>query len=104
MQDFGFGEDSQLCVEFFFYAPTEDSASNLAIELSKLSYTLAPVDKAAGDPSTWLVNGWTPKMSMSSATMEVWSMQMQELADAHECEFDGWGTLLEEGFDPANQT
>ena len=79
-------------VEFFFYADTEDKASNLTIELSKLGYTVYQVDKSE---NKWSIIGATPLMKIDEATLIEWGEAMYSLADKMEVLFDGWGMLIE---------
>jgi regulator of RNase E activity RraB len=82
-------------IEFFFYAKTQDDASNLAIELNRLGYNVEWVDRSAGDKDKWLVSGWTQGMNMDEDHVIKWSEAMDKLANEHDCLFDGWGTFVE---------
>jgi regulator of RNase E activity RraB len=82
-------------VEFFFYANTQDAASNLAIDLSKLGYNVYQVDTSAANKNKWLVSGCTLPLNMTEVSLIKWSEGMCRLASLHDCQFDGWGTLMD---------
>jgi regulator of RNase E activity RraB len=92
-----FGLKTKPCqeIEFFFYAKTQDDASNLAIELNRLGYHVGWVDQSSGDKDMWLVSGCTQPMDMDEESVVEWSEQMCRLAEEHDCLFDEWGTLVE---------
>ena len=74
-------------VTFFFYADSQDLASNLAIELSKLGYVIYGVERSQ---SKWSIIGDTPAMKIDEKTLTGWGECMYALADKMEVEFDGW--------------
>lgn len=74
-------------VTFFFYADTEDKASNVAIELAKLGYEVYGVEKSQ---QQWSVIGNTPPMKIDEDTLTQWGEAMYALADEMEVTFDGW--------------
>ena len=43
------------------------------------------------------ITGNTPFMNMQSDEMLSWSHRMDELAAEFNCQFDGWGALVETG-------
>ncbi len=79
-------------VEFFFYADSQDKASNLAIELSKLGYDIYGVERSR---NSWSVIGCTPLMKIDEATLSEWGEAMYAIADEMNVLFDGWGMLIE---------
>ena len=81
-----------LQVEFFFYADTEDKGSNLAIELSKLGYSVYGVERS-GDK--WSIIGTTTLMKIDEESLTKWGEAMYALADEAEVLFDGWGMPIE---------
>jgi regulator of RNase E activity RraB len=97
---YGMPEDAQRPFEFFFYAPHQDAATNLSISLYELGYKLyGRTERQAGDIP---VTGHTPMMSSASKVIAAWYEAMCELAEHHNCVFDGYGTLItepEEGWD-----
>lgn len=91
------GDDSELSLEFFFYTDQQDKASNLAIELKKLSYNIKTVDKSASDSKLWVVTGWTTPIKMDIGSVTKWTEQMCKIGFDNDCDFDGWGTNPDQG-------
>ena len=81
-------------VEFFFYTDTMDNALDLMNELKKKNYTVECVQSNSGGQK-FLITGNTLKLTMQSKEMLDWSNQMYDLAAEFDCEFDGWGALVE---------
>lgn len=81
-------------VEFFFYTDTMDNALDLMNELKKKNYSVECVPSNSGDKK-FLITGNTPQLTMQSKEMLDWSNQMYDLAAEFNCEFDGWGALVE---------
>jgi regulator of RNase E activity RraB len=80
-------------VEFFFYTDALDKANNLAIELSAMQYEIYDVIKI--DDDSYSISGSTGQLKMDEASLMDWSEQMCTLGYNHDCQFDGWGTLVE---------
>jgi regulator of RNase E activity RraB len=78
-------------VEFFFYAGSEDKASNLAIELAKKGYEIYPIDHSG---EKWTVVGCTSCIPINEDDLTYWAETMNELAGKYAVEFDGWGMLI----------
>lgn len=97
LNKYAVGDNSELSLEFFFYTDKQDKASNLAIELKQLKYSIESVDKSAGDPKLWTVTGWTTPMQMDINSVTKWTEQMCKLGYENDCEFDGWGTNPDQG-------
>jgi regulator of RNase E activity RraB len=91
-KDYGGKTGQQQQVEFFFYAGSEEKASNLTIELSKLGYEIYDVDKSKDQ---WSVTGVTPTMMIDETGLTQWGEAMYALADEMEVVFDGWGMMIE---------
>jgi tetratricopeptide (TPR) repeat protein len=96
LNKYGVNEDSILRLEFFFYTDKEDKASNLAIELKELDYSIEHVGAAADDSKLWSVTGWSTPMKMNLNSVTKWTEDMCRIAFEHDCEFDGWGTSPEQ--------
>jgi tetratricopeptide (TPR) repeat protein len=97
LNKYGVVDDSELSLEFFFYTDKQDKASNLAMELKKMNYSIETVDKSPGDPKLWAVTGWTTPMQMDIKSVTKWTEQMCEVGYENDCEFDGWGTNPDQG-------
>ncbi|MEM0926835.1 MAG: ribonuclease E inhibitor RraB, partial [Planctomycetota bacterium] len=91
LRGYGVTDDSELKLEYFFYTNTKKKAESLAHELAELGYD-GGHDVAAGDPSQFVITGWTTPMNMSDETVVEWTGKMCDLGQKFDCEFDGWGT------------
>ncbi len=91
LKKYGVSDDSELKLEFFFYAKMEDNAQMLAAALKKLNYEVE-FGKSAGDKKLLIINGWTTKMKMDDGTVQSWTKEMCVLGYKFDCDFDGWGT------------
>jgi hypothetical protein len=80
-----------LRLEFFFYTNAAGKAKEFAEFLKKRSYS-AEYAKAAGISNSFLITGWTDKISMKEESVIAWTQEMCELGYQYDCEFDGWGT------------
>ena len=97
----GMTEDALRPMEYFFYAPSMDAASNLIISLHELGYKVYKSGPPC-DAAQHCVSGHTPMMSTIVKVIAEWYEAMSELAEVHNCVFDGYGTLItepEEGWD-----
>ena len=83
------------CLEYFFYTNTIEKAQSLASELKKKEYTVAY--REAGYPKNqFVITGWTRKISIEDNTLSDWVKDMCELGYKYDCEFDGWGTDVDQ--------
>ena len=95
LQEFGVGDDSLLKLEFFFYTNTYEKASSLAVALESEGY-LVDYGTPAGEKNSLVITGWTVPMRMTTLNIQVWAEQMCSIGYEHDCEFDGWGTTIEQ--------
>jgi len=91
LRGYGVTDESKLKLEYFFYTNTKEKAEALATELASRGYD-GEHDVAAGDPSQYVITGWTTPMSMSNEVVVSWTGEMCDLGYKFDCEFDGWGT------------
>jgi regulator of RNase E activity RraB len=83
------------CLEFFFYTNTIEKARSLAAELRKKEYSVTY--REAGYPrNQFVITGWTRKMSIEDNALAAWAKEMCELGYEYDCEFDGWGTDIDQ--------
>ena len=83
------------CLEFFFYTNTIEKAKSLAAELKKKEYTIAY--REAGYPKNqFVITGWTRKISIEQNALSDWVKDMCEIGYKYDCEFDGWGTDVDQ--------
>lgn len=91
-KNFGASLDQLQPVEFFFYAQTENEASDLLIDLHNLGYV--PYGVGACDDKKWSVIGATPPISIKENDFKISVDMMYALAHKHNSLFDGLGMLI----------
>jgi regulator of RNase E activity RraB len=89
----GMSDGALLKVEFFFYTNTVEKAAALAAALRELGYSVEH-GPSVHDKRVFAVTGWTTKMWMDEGNVVDWARHMCDLGFQHDCEFDGWGTLV----------
>jgi hypothetical protein len=89
---FGASVEDLRPVEFFFYAQTENEASDLLVDLHNLGFVLYGVGECKEE--RWSVIGATPPISVEENNFSVWRDMILALAEKHNSEFDGWGMLI----------
>lgn len=89
---FNFAEKDVDRVEFFFYAPTEDAAANLSIDLSLLGYEIYETDYQR---RPICISGCTLLIPTDEESLVQWATGMEAIAAQHNAEFDGWGMMAE---------
>ena len=87
------GKSDLKSIEFFFYTDTQDKANNLAIELSAMGYEVYGTDKGSDDK--YSIIGCTMPIRIDERSVTNWSRQMCKLGYDNDCQFDGWGTLID---------
>lgn len=89
--------DEQL--NFYFYADSQDNASNLAIELKqKYNYTVF-VEEPGEQSDKWSVKGKTDPMSTLGSVLIEFSEEMEKLADQHDSTYDGFAIMTMPGYE-----
>jgi hypothetical protein len=88
---YGVTAETNLSLEYFFYANSDSNANSLRLALLDLGYT-SEHGPSASDDTMFVITGWTSKMPMNPPTVVDWTHQMCELGFTHDAEFDGWGT------------
>ena len=83
------------CLEFFFYTNTMEKAKLLAEELQKKEYSVA-YRKSGYNKKQFVITGWTRKISIGDSALATWAKEMCELGYKYDCEFDGWGTDIDQ--------
>jgi hypothetical protein len=91
----GVSAESELRLEFFFYTVSSDKAQALSSRLSAMGYQ-SHAGPSAHDRRILLVNGWSTPIPMDLASVLHWTEAMCRVGFEHDCEFDGWGTLLDQ--------
>ena len=83
------------CLEFFFYTNAIEKAKLLAEDLQKKEYSAAYRKSGHGNKS-FVITGWTRKISIGDSALATWVKEMCELGYKYDCEFDGWGTDIDQ--------
>lgn len=97
LQKHGVTEETDLRLDFFYFAPGQHQAEALAQAIR----TRTDYDVGAGavkhgllGRKTWTVNGMTQPTAVSLTVLDEWVTRMVEWGNAHSCEFDGWGAQV----------
>jgi hypothetical protein len=94
LQDPGVTEETELRLDFFYFAPGQLEAETLAGAIrSRTDYEVEAHSEKSGllGRTTWSVSGTTQPTSLSLEVLDEWVTRMVEWGNAHSCEFDGWG-------------
>lgn len=83
------------CLEYFFYTNTIEKAKLLAAELHKKEYSVA-FREDGYRKNQFVITGWTRKISIEQNALSNWVNEMCELGYKYDCEFDGWGTDVDQ--------
>jgi hypothetical protein len=98
LRENGVDENAKLRIEYFFYSNSADKAAALADSLRSMGYT-SEAGPSAHDKKVYLINGWTRPLAMKETELLSWTETMCRLGLSYDCEFDGWGTLLDQSED-----
>jgi len=79
-------------MEFFFYSKTRENADGLKKDLEKIGYEVYGIEKSTKDQ--YSIIGVTPPLSLEQEKFKNWIEKMNEIGFINDCNFDGWGTLL----------
>jgi regulator of RNase E activity RraB len=88
-------DTNQRCLEYFFYTNTYEKAKLLAEELQKKEYSAA-YRESGYKKNQFVITGWTRKISIEDNALSAWVKEMCELGYKYDCEFDGWGTDVDQ--------
>lgn len=90
------GDSEFMKLDFWFYTNEQEKAELLAGALRGLQYEVE-VSTGGHEDRQICISGCTPFMHDVDDAMEKWVKQMNELGFVHDCEFDGWGSPVENG-------
>ncbi len=97
LQKHGVTEETELRLDFSYFAPGEHQAHALARAIrARTDYDVeaGSFEQGLFGRTTWTVNGTTQPASVSLAALDEWVTRMVEWGNAHSCEFDGWGAAV----------
>jgi hypothetical protein len=80
-------------LQFFFYTNTAGKAKLLSEELQKKEYS-AEYKIAAHNKKQFVITGRTGEIALEQNTLAKWAKEMCALGFKCDCEFDGWGTEI----------
>lgn len=95
LQKFNISSEKKSQLEYFFYSNSAEKAARLAAEMKKLNYIVYDETPAA-NKELFSIDGLTTKMQMSDEVLIQWAKEMCEIGDTFDCEFHGWGTLIDQ--------
>jgi hypothetical protein len=92
LQAHGVDEDTELKLDFFYFAPGETEAQKLAAFLYDETDYDVEAKPPSGDVQSWMVVGTTQPTTLTPGILDEW-VQWMVVAGARNggCEFDGWG-------------
>ena len=94
LESHGVNLETELQLDFTYYAPSKEKAERLKSVLSKYEYSVA-LEKTGCLPwSKWLVSGRTSKTTVTLEKLNQWVLWMVIAGKESDSEFDGWGTEL----------
>jgi regulator of RNase E activity RraB len=79
-------------IEFFLYFPSQPAAEGAALELTNMGYRVV-VEPAEARPGDWLCQA-VAAMPPHHQTLIFIRAEMEQLAEVHGGDYDGWGTNL----------
>ncbi|MDO9352954.1 MAG: ribonuclease E inhibitor RraB [Solirubrobacteraceae bacterium] len=96
LQEHGVDSDTELKLDFFYDAPTEERATELVAFLRLETDYEVDVDFAqSAERRTWSVVGTTHPTAVTKEILQEWVRWMIAAgAEYGECRFDGWGASL----------
>ena len=95
LRQHGVDEVKTMKLEYFFYTNTIEKAKALNEVLNTMGYS-SEYGESAGDKKLFIVNGWTAPIQMSHNDLVEWTGEMCVVGHRADCEFDGWGTRLDQ--------
>jgi hypothetical protein len=95
LQKHGVSARSRLRLEFFFYSDSSENAQALSAAMRSRGYQ-SRAGRSAHDRRLFVITGWSTAVSMDLPSVLEWTEAMCRVGFEHDCEFDGWGTLLDQ--------
>ena len=92
--------DEQL--NFYFYADSEDDASNLAIDLKQMYDYKVFVEEPDKPTDRWSIKGKTGPISTLGSVLIEFSEDMDKLARKHNAEYDGFAIMTMPGYEDSD--
>ena len=95
LQAHGITEESPVCLDFTYRAPSRQAAQALEALLRKeTDYTAAVESDGSLFRKTWTVVGSTQQTTISPEILDQWVLWMVTAGKEAGCDFDGWGTSV----------
>jgi hypothetical protein len=92
--DNGVTEETELEVEFLYYAPTKDKAELLKATLGEYGYSVSIKSSGTLLKRQWLVEGKTTPTTLTLAKLNQWVKWMVVAGEEYSSDFDGWGVSV----------
>jgi hypothetical protein len=88
-------QDSQLRLDFCYYAPSHEAADKLCALLREQTDYEVTVESGGSSPGPkWRIEGKTQNTALSPEVLDQWVTWMVSAGKEHSCDFDGWGTSV----------
>ena len=91
----GVSSESSYRLEFYFYTNSPDHSNALSNELKDMGYR-SQSGPSSYDKRLFVIIGWSSPIPLDTPEVLKWVEEMCELGYEHDCEFDGWGTLVDQ--------
>ena len=92
LQRRGVQPETELQLDFTYYAPSKEKAERLKAVLAEYEYAITLKRIGVLPWSKWLVSGRTSKTTLTLEKLNQWVLWMVTAGKESESEFDGWGT------------
>lgn len=90
----GLKPDTELQLDFYFYAPSEEKAQHLKDLLEEYDYEVEIGKVEADSESKWFVSGKTIPTTLSLEILDQWVEWMIAAGKEYNSVFDGWSTSV----------
>jgi hypothetical protein len=94
LESHGVKPDTELQLDFTYYAPSKEKAEKLKAVLSEYEYAVTLKKLGLLPWSKWLVSGRTGKTTLTLEKLNQWVLWMVTAGKESESEFDGWGAEI----------
>jgi len=94
LESHGVKPDTELQLDFTYYAPSKEKAENLKCVLSEYEYSVVLKKTGVLPWSKWLISGRTAKTTLTREKLNQWVLWMVTAGKESDSEFDGWGAEL----------
>lgn len=94
LEKHGVMPNTELQLDFTYYAPSKEKAERLQGVLSEYEYSVVLKKTGVLPWSKWLISGRTSKTTLTLEKLNQWVLWMVTAGKEFDSEFDGWGAEL----------